>query len=83
MAGGVITLNGTGGKITVTNGASATIGANTTTKLDGSVGLTKQGAATLTLNGSDVTRSRFSNQLSVISYQLSVVGCRLSVVTDH
>ncbi|MCU0796298.1 MAG: autotransporter-associated beta strand repeat-containing protein [Akkermansiaceae bacterium] len=51
-AGGVLALGGTGGKIVVAGSQSATIGNNTTTAVGGSVGLTKLGSGSLTLNGS-------------------------------
>ena len=45
-----ITLSGAGGNVTVNSGATAVIGNTTSLTLAGSVGLTKLGAGTLTLN---------------------------------
>lgn len=61
--GGIITFGAGGGGINVIGAASATIGNNTTAKLAGSVGLTKLGVGTLTLNGT--ATNTFTGALNV------------------
>ncbi len=79
-ASGIITLGGAGGKMTVNNGAAATIGAVTDTVIGGSVGLTKGGVGTLTLNGS--LANTFSGGLNVNGGTLAVDFANLVTPTD-
>jgi fibronectin-binding autotransporter adhesin len=58
-----LTLDGTTPTITTGYGVTATIGNNTATVIDGTVGLTKRGVGTLTLNGSAV--NTFTGGLNV------------------
>jgi autotransporter-associated beta strand protein len=78
-ADGIINLGGIG-SITVKNGASATIGGNTSTRIAGTAGLTKQGVGSLTLNGSDV--NTFSGGLAINGGTLSLVYQNLITPSD-
>ena len=51
---GTLTLSGATPTIATGNGITAAIGSNTATVIDGTVGLTKRGVGTLSLNGSAV-----------------------------
>ncbi len=78
--GGVVTLGGTGGNITVGTGLSAIIGANTSTAVGGSVGLTKLGAGTLALNGN--AANSFTGGLNVSAGFLVLDYNNLATPTD-
>ena len=78
-ADGIINLGGTG-NVMVNGGLTAVIGANTSTKISGSSGLTKLGVGVLTLNGNDV--NTFTGGLNVNAGTLSLLYQNLATPTD-